>query len=328
MLKTELTERLGIRFPIVGAPMAGVGEGNLARAVTEGGGLGMIGIGSTAPLELVEREARVASDEGRLPFGIGLMAWSLVKRPELLRATIASNPTVVSVSFGSPAPFVRELHDAGIVVVSQVQDLAGAVVAVDAEVDFVVAQGTEAGGHTGSVGTLPLLQILLEQLNVPVLAAGGIATSRGLAGVLATGAAGAWIGTALLACPETSANPEARSRVLSSKETDTVLTRVFDVAQGIDWPETFAGRALRNRFTDVWHDREEDLAADSTAKHELTAALQCRDYEVAYVYAGQAVGLVSEALPAAEVIRKIGEGAEQILLSRLSQLIQADLHLR
>jgi len=132
MLHTELTEYLGIRFPILGAPMAGVAHGRLARAVTEAGGLGMIGVGSTDGVDLVGREAAVASDANRLPFGIGLMAWALERRPELLEATIAARPTLVSVSFGSLAAYVGPLHDVGIVVASQAQDLPTAITAVGA----------------------------------------------------------------------------------------------------------------------------------------------------------------------------------------------------
>jgi len=133
----------------------------------------------------------VASDGGRLPIGIELMAWALERRLELLDAAITARPTLVSVSFGSPARCVGSLRDAGIVVVSQVQDLSSAIAAAEAWVDFVVAQDTEAGGHTGKVGTLPLLQLLPEVLDVPVVAAGGIASPRGLAAVSAAGAAGA-----------------------------------------------------------------------------------------------------------------------------------------
>ena len=320
-MHTPLTARLGVAMPIIGAPMAGVAHGALARAVTEGGGLGMIGVGSTDRAELVAREAPVASDSGRLPFGIGLMAWALDDCPELLERTLEARPTLVSVSFGSPRPYVEALHDAGIMVASQVQDVASAVAAAEAGLDLVVAQGTDAGGHTGTVGSLPLLQLVLDTVDVPVVAAGGIATARGLAAVLAAGAAGAWVGTCLLACPEAASTAEARAKVLAAAETDTVLTRVFDVAQGIGWPEEFAGRALRNRFTDTWHGREAALAADTAAGRQLAEARKAGDYETAYVYAGQAVGLVRRSRPAAEVVRSLGEDAECLLRDRLEELL-------
>ena len=320
-LRTSLTERLDVDLPIIGAPMAGVAHGALARAVTEGGGLGMIGVGSTDRAELIAREAPVASDSGRLPFGIGLMAWALEERLELLEGTLEARPTLVSVSFGSPGPYVAALHDARIMVASQVQDVAGAVAAAEAGVDILVAQGTDAGGHTGTVGTLPLLQLVLDAVDMPVVAAGGIATARGVAAVLAAGAAGAWVGTCLLACPEATTTAGARAKVLAAGETDTVLTRVFDVAQGIGWPESFAGRALRNRFSDTWHGRETELAADPAAGRHLAEARKAGDYDTAYVYAGQAVGLVRQSRPAAEVVRGLGEGAARLLSERPAELL-------
>ncbi len=320
-LRMALTERLGMALPIIGAPMAGVAHGALARSVTEGGGLGMIGVGSADRAELISREAAVASDGGRLPYGIGLMAWALEDRPELLDETAAARPTLVSVSFGSPGPYVEVLHAAGILVASQVHDRAGAIAATDAGVDIVIAQGTDAGGHTGTVGTLPLLQVVLDAVDVPVVAAGGIATARGLAAVLAAGAAGAWVGTCLLACPEARTKPEARAKVLAAGETDTILTRVFDVAQGIGWPEGFAGRALRNRFTDAWHGRETELAADAGARRHLAQAREADDFDTAYIYAGQGVGLVRRSLPAAQVVRDLGEGAASLLAERLDALL-------
>ena len=320
-LRTPLTERLGVPFPIIGAPMAGISHGALARAVTEGGGLGMIGVGSTDRAELIAREARIASDGGRLRFGVGLMAWALDDRPELLEQTMAAKPALVSVSFGSPAPYVERLHEAGITVASQVQSTARALAAVDAGVDIIVAQGTEAGGHTGTVGTLPLIQLVLEAVDAPVVAAGGIATPRGVAAALAAGAAGVWVGTCLLACPESASRAQARDKVLAADETETILTRVFDVAQGIGWPETFAGRALRNRFTDAWHGREEELDGDGDARRLLADARATGDYDTAYIYAGQAVGLVHRPVPAAQLVRNLGEGASSLLAERLEALL-------
>ena len=171
------------------------------------------------------------------------------------------------------------------------------------------------------MGTLPLLQLVLDVVDMPVVAAGGIATARGVAAVLAAGAAGAWVGTCLLACPEAASTAGARAKVLAAGETDTVLTRVFDVAQGIAWPEVFAGRALRNRFSDTWHGREAELAADPAAGRQLAESRKAGDYDTAYIYAGQAVGLVHRSLPAAEVVRGLGEGAACLLSQRLEQLL-------
>lgn len=323
MLHTFLTRKWGLRYPLIGAPMAGVAGGQLARAVTEAGGLGMIGVGSRDAVDFIAREAAIARGGDNTRFGIGLMAWAIEARPELLEAAIDARPFVVSISFGPVAPYVERLHAADIRVATQVQDGATARAAAAAQVDLVAAQGTEAGGHTGRVGTLPLLQIVLEAVgDLPVVAAGGIGSPRGLAAVLAAGAAGAWVGTALVATEEAATTPEARRRVLGAHETDTVLTHVFDRAQGLPWPEEYAGRALRNEFTERWHDREGELEDNPRARERLAEARTRRNYDIAYIYAGEAVGLINRERAAAEIVRDLGEGAEQLLHQRCATLLE------
>lgn len=314
VLRTALTERLGLRVPIVCAPMAGPGGGRLAAAVSSAGALGMIGVAGSAPADVVRREAAVAAAAGR-PYGIGLMAWALATNAGQLEAVIAAEPALVSVSFGDVRPYVAPLHDAGRLVATQVGTVEQAREAVDAGVDLLVARGGEAGGHgLDRVATLPLLQAVLEETDdVPVLAAGGIATGRGLAAVLAAGAAGAWVGTAFLACPEAANTPAARARIRAAGASETVHTRVFDVAQEIPWPAPYAGRALANAFTDRWHGREDALQADAHAAGRLAAAKASDDYDVAYLYAGQGVGTVTAERPAAEVVEAIAAQARALL---------------
>ncbi|TMC81052.1 MAG: nitronate monooxygenase, partial [Chloroflexi bacterium] len=260
MLHTYLTTSWGLRYPIIGAPIAYVGRGRLVRAVTQAGGLGMFGIGSSESVEFLMQEVAIArgSDGGR--FGIGMHTWAIEKRPDLLDAAIETRPFLISISFGSPAPYVERLHQHGILLATQVNTRAEAIQAEQAGVDLIVAQGTEAGGHvTGQVSTLPLLQTVLDAVRIPVVAAGGIASPRGVAAALAAGAEGVWVGTALLASPECANTDQARTRITQARETDTVLTRAFDVAQGLAWPPQYPGRALRNRFTDQWHTRIDEL---------------------------------------------------------------------
>ena len=175
--------------------------------------------------------------------GSGCDAWAIQRRPDLLDAAIEARPFLISLSFGSPAPYVERLHQHGILLATQVNTGAEAIQAVRDGVDLIVAQGTEAGGHvTGQVSTLPLLQAVLDVVQVPVLAAGGIASPRGVAAALAAGAEGVWVGTTLLASPECENTEDARMRILQAQETDTVLTRAFDVAQGLAWPPQYPGR--------------------------------------------------------------------------------------
>ncbi len=322
MLHTSLTTSWHLRYPIVGAPMAYVGRGRLARAVSQAGGLGMIGIGSTESVEFLAREAAFARGTDQLHFGIGMHAWAIEKRPDLLHAAIEAAPFLVSISFGSPAPYVEQLHQQGILLATQVNTRAEALHAAQVGVDIIVVQGMEAGGHiTGHVSTLPLLQSVLEVVDLPVLAAGGIASPRGVAAALAAGAEGVWVGTCLLASPECENTEQARRHIVQAQETDTLVTRAFDVAQGLAWPAQYPGRALRNRFTDEWHAHVEALPQASEARQQLAEAVAHKNYDLAYIYAGEAVGLVMREQPAAEVIRHLGDGAEQLLRDRCSMLL-------
>jgi nitronate monooxygenase len=321
MLRTFLTERWGLRYPIIGAPMAYVGEGLLAHAITRGGGLGVLGVGSTTPTSFIERESAVARGADGTRFGIGLMIWAIQQRPELLDAAIAARPFLLSISFGSPAPYVERIHAAGIVIATQVNSVKAAREAAAAGVDVIVAQGTEAGGHTGHAGLLPLLQGILDAVDTPVLAAGGIATARGLAAVLAAGAQGAWVGTAFLAATESSHGAEARRRLIAAEASDTVLTSVFDRVQGIPWPQQYPGRALRNRFAERWHGNEAELEQQAATREEYGRARAAGDFDTAVIYAGEGVGLVRTERPTAEIVRDLGEGAEMLLRQRCTDLL-------
>jgi nitronate monooxygenase len=312
VIKTALTRWFDLDVPVFGAPMAGVAGGALARAVSVGGGLGMIGVGAETPAEWVTEQAQVAA-EADVSYGIGLMSWVLERRPELLAATIAAEPVLVSVSFGDPEPYVGPLHDAGIAVATAVNSLADLDRAHAAGVDVVVAQGTEAGGHTGQRATLPLLQEVLGATDRPVLAAGGIATGAGLAAVLVAGAAGAWIGTPFLSCTEATNSPAARERIRAAAGDRTVLTSVFDIAQGLAWPARWPGRALANEFTETWHGRESELRGDTAAAELVRRAVAERDPANAPLYAGESVGLVTAEESATDVVHRLAADARKAL---------------
>lgn len=321
MLQTFLTTQWNLKYPIIGAPMAYVGGGRLANAVSRAGGLGMIGVGSKQTAEFIAEQAAIARGEDGQRFGIGLMAWALERKPEMLDAAIQEKPFLISISFGSVTPYVERLHSSGICLATQVHSGDEALQAEAAGVDLIVAQGTEAGGHTGEVSTLPLLQSVLEIVRTPVLAAGGVATARGVAAALAAGAAGVWVGTCLLAAYETEASEAARERILRAKETDTILTSVFDVGQGIAWPPQYKGRALANQFTSTWHNDIDHLREDEAARRQLAEAIREQDYDQALIYAGEAVGLVHKKQSAVDIVREMGIGAEALLRERFVTLL-------
>lgn len=214
---------------------------------------------------------------------------------------------------------MERAHAAGILVATQVNTVAAASEAEAAGVDVVVAQGTEAGGHTGFVSTLPLLQGVLDAVTVPVLAASGIATARGLAAVLAAGAQGAWIGTAFLVSTEAANSPALRQRVVSAAESDTIHTHAFDDVQRVPWPDQYPGRALRNRFAEQWHGRSKHPTDEAFA--EYAQARSRGGYDVAVIYAGESAGLVHQERSAAEIVQQIGEGAESLLRRRRAKLL-------
>lgn len=209
----------------------------------------------------------------------------------MLAAAIAAKPAMLSVSFGDDFSWVQRAHDAGIVAATQIGDLRAAVRAVDAGVDVVIARGAEAGGHgLPSVGTLPLLASVLDELCVPVLAAGGISSGR-----------------------ETLSSDETRRALLPAEDTDTVATRVFDIALGYPWSARIPERVLRNGFTERWHGNEKELAADRDASAALQAAIAAGDHRLAPINAGQGVGMLRTVRPAAEVIDQLCNDASRLL---------------
>jgi nitronate monooxygenase len=323
MLSTELTRAFGLRHPIVSAPMANWSGGALAGAVSAGGGLGMIGVGGSTPEAWIPEQADLARPHG--PFGMGLLTWALERRPELLDAVLGARPSAVSVHAGDPTPYVAPIKETGARVFCQVNGGDAAERAAEAGADFLVAQGTDAGGHTGSVGTMPLLQRVLEvgeATGLPVLAAGGLATGRAVAGVLAMGAAGAWIGTRFCATVESTGAEGAKRRILEADETQTILTRVFDIVQGFPWPEEFPGRAIGNAFSERWQGREEELEAElATVRAGFEEAQRRGDYSEANVYAGQAAGLVRDLPPAGELVGRLSAEAEACLRERCAALL-------
>jgi nitronate monooxygenase len=299
---TWLTEKFGLTVPVVGAPMANVSGGRLTAAISAAGGLGMLGAGSAVSAEWIRTEGAVAAAGGK-PYGIGLMAWSVASHPDHLEAVLELRPALVSLSFGDLTPYVEPLQAAGIAVAMQAGTVADAREGIAAGVDAIVARGAEGGGHgRNEVGTLPLLQAILDLTDVPVLAGGGISGARGLAAVLAAGAAGGWIGTAFLTAEEALTPEPSKQALIEADETSTVYGRVFDAASRAGWPDEFGGRALRNAFYDRWEGQEQTLWSDDTGHDEYVAATRAADPTSASLYAGQGVGALTKPTTAAEVL--------------------------
>ncbi|MEU6581084.1 nitronate monooxygenase [Nocardia sp. NPDC046763] len=312
-LSTEWSRALGLRLPVVNAPMGGVAGGRLAAAVAAAGGLGMIGMGSAGSVEALERELpHVADAPG--PVGIGLVDWVVAARPGLFELALSAAPALLSVSFGSDLSWAGRAHAAGIRTATQVYTVDDARRARDAGIDVLVARGLEGGGHGApELATLPLLEAVLDAVPGPVLAAGGIGSARGVAAMLAAGASGVWLGTALAACAESLLSAGGRRALLAAEDTDTIVTRTFDVGMELPWPQRFPARVLRNDFTARWHDHLGELAGDTAARSELRAANAADDPSIAPIDAGQGVGLVTAVRPVADVLIEMCSGAARLL---------------
>ena len=180
-----------------------------------------------------------------------------------MAVAIAERVPAISHSFADPTPYVAPAHAAGIKVLAQVQTVAQAATAARAGVDVIAAQGTEAGGHTGSSsGSLPLIPATIAVAGgIPVVAAGGVADGRGLAAVLMLGAEGAWIGTRFVASHEATYGDARKARIVAAATDDTILTRAYDLASQAPFPADIVERVVRNDFTDTWHDRDAEIVA-------------------------------------------------------------------
>jgi nitronate monooxygenase len=316
-LATPLTALLAITHPVLLAPMDTLAGSRLVRAVSEAGGFGILGGG-------YGDRARLEADTARLrdfdkPFGIGFITWSMARQPDLLDIALAARPRAIMLSFGDPAPFAARIKQAGAFLICQVQSEDMAKQALDAGADILVAQGTEAGGHGASRTTLDIVPAVIDLAAgcVPVVAAGGIADGRGLAAMTMLGAAGVLMGTRFYASVEAAGADEAKRRICAANAGDTVRGVVFDWSRNIFWPAPFTGRSLVNDHTKRWHGREAELMHNiESVAADYAAAKAAGNFDVAVVFAGESVGLIHDVAPAAEIVGRIVNEAEQLLLGR------------
>lgn len=312
-IHTALTEMFGLACPVVLAPMGAVSGGELAAAVSNAGGLGLVGGGYGDP-QWLARELDIAAAKSSGKWGVGLITWHASR--EAVELALSYRPHAFFLSFGDARPFIPAIKQAGCVLIMQVQDVEAAREAKGQGADVIVAQGAEAGGHGATRATLPLVPAVVDAVHpTPVLAAGGIADGRGLAAALALGAAGAVLGTCFCVADEALTHPHAKQRIVASSGGQTARTHVFDTARGYTWPSPYSGRALRNRFLERWHDRDEALAANAQALAHYRVAAQAGDFDTALVFAGEVVDLIHQIEPAAAIVERIGGEAEGWLRS-------------
>ena len=321
-ITTPLCTLLGIEHPILNASMAGTATGNLAAAVSNAGGFGMIGGTNPEGASWLREQIRIARSLTSRPFGVGFIS-AFPDTAELARVALEEGVAAINHSFTDPTPFVESTHEAGARVFAQVQTLAQAIRAKDAGADVIIAQGGEAGGHAGAIGTFALLPAIVDAVApVPVVAAGGIADGRGLAAALLLGAQGAWMGTRFVTSDEWGGPSWEQAAVLAAKSDDTVQTRLYDLIGERPFPHENPDRVLRNAFIDRWTGRDAEIPAHrEELRVEVEAGNEREDLAVAGVSAGVSAGLIESTRPAGEIVRDIVREAENLLRERPQALV-------
>jgi nitronate monooxygenase len=316
-MRTRMTQKLGIEHPIISAPMGYAAGGKLAAAVTEAGGLGLIG-GGYGDAEWLKREF-AASGNARI--GCGFITWSLAQKPYLLELVLAYAPAAVMLSFGELAPFAQRIKAVGAMLICQVQTLALAREAVAAGADVIVAQGAEAGGHGIERATFTLVPEIADYLagaapDTVLAAAGGVADGRGLAAALMLGADGVLVGSRFWASAEALVPPSFQAAAVAADGDSTIRTTVVDTARQFDWPKLLTARVMKTRFTMEWHGRDAALAEPATREREEARywkAFHAGDVDNTGVFMGEAVGLIRDIAPAGEILRRMVRDTEQLL---------------
>ena len=313
LIHTPLCDLLGIEYPIVLAGMGGVSMHKLVAAVSNAGGLGVIGA-ATLDADGLRREIRKTRELTDKPFAVDLLA----PIPDMIRPQMQvvfdEGIKIFVAGLAVPREFIDEMHERGMIVIVMIGKVRHAIKSEQAGADVVAAQGTEAGGHTGEVGGLALVPQVVDAVKIPVLAAGGIADGRGLVAALALGAQGVVVGTRFIATPEAQAAPQYREAILHSAEADTVRTRCYTGKPA---------RTIRNRYNEEW-ERKADQIQPFPMQVGVSVQQGVMDYmgigrgadpDRTFMPAGQGMGLIRQIKPAGEVLADIVREAEAVLAS-------------
>jgi NAD(P)H-dependent flavin oxidoreductase YrpB (nitropropane dioxygenase family) len=325
MIHTPVCDLLGITHPIVLGGMATGTSVPLVAAVSNTGGLGILGVTGQSATDIGEQIAaiRVATAQ---PFGVNFLLF--LTNEANFAAALEARPPVVSFAWARPDQdlhhYVQRVHDAGLLAMYMAGEVPEAIRAAEAGADVIVAQGTEGGGHVGWMASMALVPMVVAAVAPrPVLAAGGIADGRGLAAALALGAEGVLLGTRFLATEESPMHAHLKQAIVQSNGHDTVLTEIPDIASGQVWPGAMA-RTLRNRFVEQWSGREWALRQQAhTVGEAARVARLSGDVDNAPILIGQDAGLIDAVLPAAEVIQRMVAQAEEIITGRLRPMLRA-----
>lgn len=305
-MKTKLCDLLGIEFPIIQGGMAWVATSELAAAVSQAGGLGIIGAGH-APAEWVRDEIRKVKKMTDKPFGVNVMLMSPHVK-EVMEVVVEEKVAVVTTGAGNPGIYMKALKGAGIKVIPVVASVALAQRLERLGVDALIAEGTESGGHVGELTTMALVPQVVDAVKVPVIAAGGIADGRGLVAALALGAVGVQMGTRFMCATESVVHEAVKEKILGAKDRDTVVT-----GRSTGHPV----RVIKNKLTRQFEELEkknvppEELEALGAGK--MKAAMIDGDIHFGSLMAGQICGMVKQIETCESIIKDIITGAEKVL---------------
>lgn len=325
-LRTPICERLGITYPVFQAGMGWVARGDLAAAVSEAGGLGVIGAGSNLTADELRDEIHLVKSRTDKPFAVDILfatvrasGSEVIQYTDAVRAMVdvvleERVPVLIS-GLGSPRGVVPEAHACGIFVMSVVGAVRHAVKAVSDGVDAVIASGCDGGGHVGQIGTAVLIPAIVDAVDVPVLAGGGLADGRGLAAALAFGAQGVWMGTRFIATEEALAHENYKAKIVEINEAGTVVTRAHSGKPC---------RLIRNEFTTSWEGREHEiepypLQALHVGHPASELGRRQGDTDNGVMPTGQSAGLIRQIKSAREVVNDVVAEAAQAL-ERLTML--------
>jgi NAD(P)H-dependent flavin oxidoreductase YrpB (nitropropane dioxygenase family) len=315
MLRTRFTQLIGVEHPIASAGMGGgATSAELIAAVSEAGGLGVVGASFLLPEDVAEMVGR-ARELTSKPIGINLLLHATDERVDEI---LALQPDVFSTAWPRDdqdlAAIFAKAHERGCRVMHMVPVAEDAVRAADAGADVIVAQGFEGGGHIGEVASTVLVRQVVKFVggSVPVLAAGGFADGAGLAAALALGTDGVLFGTRFLATDEAPVEQAYKDAIVASDGTDTVVTTLSDSLSGRDWPGAWV-RLKRTRFVEQWLGREPELRRRRARLWEEVAAFQESNADDGLMWIGQSAGLIDSVEPAGDVVRRIVADAEEII---------------
>ena len=305
-MKTEITELLGIEYPIVQGGMAWVAEYHLAAAVSEAGGLGLIGA-SSAPAEWVREQVREVRKLTKKPFGVNIMLMSPYA-DEVAKVIVEEQVPVVTTGAGNPEKYMTMWKEAGVKVLPVVASVAQAVRMERNGADAIVAEGCEAGGHIGESTTMVLVPQTADAVEIPVIAAGGIADGRGVAAAFMLGAKAVQVGTHFVVTTESQVHENYKDRIIKAKDIDTKVT-----GRTTGHPV----RALRNQMTREYLKKEaEGVPFEELEKMTLGGlrkAVVDGDVNTGSVMAGQSAGMVKEKMSCAQLIQKLAGEADTLL---------------